>query len=77
MSNEDSAVYLVQHMVGDREETCKTVGIYTSKEAARLAVRRLRRKPGFCDHPKGFYIDKYLIDKDHWSDGFGNAWRIR
>jgi len=44
-------------------------------------VARLSLQPGFCGHPyvvdpqkdvdeQGFHIDRYELDKDHWTEGF-------
>ncbi len=49
----------------------KFIGVYASKELAEAAVTRVIKQPGFCDYPKGFSIDKYEINKDHWQEGFG------
>ena len=51
-------------------EGAKLIGVYSSKEAADGAIARLGDKPGFRDHPAGFDISEYPIDKDHWVDGF-------
>jgi homoserine kinase type II len=67
-------VYLLQHVRSDDEDSCKTIGIYSSDEEARAAIVRLRDKPGFRDYPEGFSIGPYPLNKDHWVDGFGNAW---
>ncbi len=59
----------------------KLIGVYTTREAAELAVARLSQKPGFCDHPtivdfekdvdqQGLHIDMYQLDFDHWTEGY-------
>ena len=76
-------VYIVQHfhILPDGEEDTKLIGVYSTVEAARAAVERLAKQPGFSDEPEiinpgsddeeqGYYIDKYKIDEDHWTDGF-------
>jgi hypothetical protein len=64
-------VYLLQHVYErDDTEQVKTIGIYSSESSARLAADRLRAQPGFRDHPEGFEIGPYLLDKDYWADGF-------
>lgn len=68
------SVYLVQHAHDlDGREEIKIVGIYNSRNEAALAVRRLRRRPGFRHYPKGFHIDRYEIGKDRWAEGFVSA----
>jgi hypothetical protein len=76
-------VFVLQHVRVDDDgyEDTKMIGIYSSIDAARAAVVRLRDKPGFCDNPNvvdpeaddygGFNIDEYTIDEDNWVEGFG------
>lgn len=66
-------VYVVHHVRSDDEygENAKLIGVYRSKEAADNAAARLKDKPGFCDSPDGFHFDLYELDKDHWTEGFG------
>ena len=58
------------HELPDGEEDVKLIGIYSSEEAARLAISRLSRQPGFQQVPSGFQVESYEVDKDHWSEGF-------
>lgn len=37
---------------------------------AEKAIERLVRQPGFRDFPDCFSMDQYIIDQDHWEDGF-------
>jgi homoserine kinase type II len=80
--NTKEKVYIIQHqhILNDQEEI-KFIGAYSSEDAAKEAIRRLRVQPGFRDYPKlikpgidkeheGFYIDAYELDKDHWAEGF-------
>jgi hypothetical protein len=66
-------VFVLQHVneLEDAAEDVKFIGVYSSEDAAREAVARLGRQPGFCDHPDGFHIDRYRVDADHWVEGFG------
>jgi homoserine kinase type II len=79
-------VWLLQHLhvLPGEAEDVKTIGIYSSREAALAAVARLKTQPGFRDFPHvvnpdaasapdGFYIDKYLVDQDNWSDSYVTA----
>ena len=65
-------VHLLWHVRKDDEhaDDAKMVGVYSSQDAAEAAIARLAGKPGFTDHPAGFQIDEYPLDKDHWVDGF-------
>ena len=51
-------------------DNAKLIGVYSSNDEAHAAIARLCDKPGFRDHPAGFQIDPYPLDKDHWVDGF-------
>jgi homoserine kinase type II len=64
-------VYVLHHVreVGDSEDT-KLIGVYRTEDAARAAIERLSPMPGFRNHPNGFHIDRYELDKDHWAEGF-------
>ena len=48
----------------------KLIGVYESQDAVQAAVERLRVQPGFRDTPEGFKIDRYEINKDHWTEGY-------
>ena len=65
-------VFVVQHASApaDGREDVKMIGVYTSQEFAEAAVGRLRARPGFCETPHGFSVDRYELDADHWTDGF-------
>lgn len=66
-------VYVVRHVhVADNgdDEDVKFIGVYSSEDAANAAIARLRLQSGFRDHPAGFRVDPYEIDKDHWTEGF-------
>ncbi len=65
-------VYVLQHVheFKDGEEDVKMIGVYSTQEQAEAAVGRMRLQPGFSDTPKGFCIDRYPLDQDHWSEGY-------
>jgi hypothetical protein len=52
-------------------DDAKMIGVYSSEEAAQAAKRRSALLPGFRDHPDGFIIDRYQVDNDNWTEGFG------
>lgn len=66
------AVYVVQHVhiINDDEEDVKMIGVYSTEQLAWEAVVRLRLQPGFCDVPEGFYVSRYELNQDHWTEGF-------
>lgn len=65
-------VYVVQHSYEvDVYDEIKFIGVYSSEENAKSAVNRLKNKEGFSSFPENcFYINKYLIDEDNWTEGF-------
>ncbi len=65
-------VYIVQHVheFTDGTEDVKIIGIYKLESDALSAVARLQNVNGFNEHIDGFNIDKYELNKDHWSEGF-------
>ena len=65
-------VYLLWHSYGDHlDKTAKLVGVYSSRASAEAAILRKLQYPGSQDHPAGFLIDPYTLDRDYWSEGFG------
>lgn len=67
-----ASVYVVQHvhaLPGDIEDV-KFIGVYASELDAQRAVAKLRTAPGFREHPDGFSVDCYELNKDHWTEGF-------
>jgi hypothetical protein len=63
-------VYVLQHE-NPKTENVKLIGIYSSKSGAKAAIVRLGKQLGFSKAKKGFTIDKYEIDEDHWTEGYG------
>jgi len=70
-----NVVHPLWHVRADDEyaDDAKFIGVYSSEEEAKKAIVRLKDQPGFRDHPAGFQISKYEINKDHWTEGFGVA----
>lgn len=67
-------VWLLQHSylldAGEDVYETKTIGIYSTQEKALEAVGRLRETEGFSRYPEDFYIDRYELDADNWTEGF-------
>jgi hypothetical protein len=65
-------VFVVQHAhaLDEDNEDLKFIGVYSTEENAKTAVSRLSLRPGFRETADGFHIDRYVVDKDHWTDGF-------
>jgi len=65
------SVFVVQHSYElDGCGETKFIGVYTTRQAAEDAIRRLKLTPGFRDHPADFSVDGYPLDLDHWTEGF-------
>jgi hypothetical protein len=66
------SVYLLQHVAREdtEDEDVKLLGIYTSKSKGESAIKRLAKLPGFKRYPKGFYLDRLILDEDMWTEGF-------
>jgi hypothetical protein len=57
----------------DGQDDAKFIGAYRTEDDARCAIGRLRDRPGFRHFPDGFQIEKYELNKDHWTEGFVTA----
>jgi hypothetical protein len=68
-------VYLLWHVRSDDEDgdDAKLIGVYSCEASAQSAIDRKKNQPGFVDHPDGFEIAEYKIDRDAWSEGFVSA----
>lgn len=72
-----STVFLVHHSYEyDTEdsfenEEVKFIGVYSTRDMAEAAVRRLQTQPGFRDHAaECFLIEEHTLDEDNWTEGF-------
>jgi hypothetical protein len=67
------AVFILHHRRADDEygDDAKLIGAYRTEADAKAATARLAGQPGFLDHPDGWHIDRYALNQDHWSEGFG------
>ena len=67
-----SSILVVQHVHAHRDgtEDVKFIGVHSSKHVAGLGIRRLCRKPGFRSTARGFHVDRYELDHDHWTEGY-------
>ena len=64
-------VFLMWHVRKDDEyaDDAKLIGVYGTRSDCNEAIARLKHKPGFRDHPEGFQIEEYSLNKDHWTEG--------
>ena len=69
---EATTVWLAWHeRESDGCKEFKMIGVFSTREAAEAAIDARRGKPGFADHPDGFEIGAYVVDRDAaWIDGF-------
>ena len=68
-------VFVVQHQhYLDGCDEVKFIGVYSTARRGQAAVTRAKRLPGFRDHPDGFSVDAYEVDKSHWPEGFKTVW---
>lgn len=78
-----ATVFILEHLhIHEHGEECvKRIGVYESMEAAEGALNRVATQPGFRDYPNliansdfgdysGFYITRYVLGKDHWTEGY-------
>jgi hypothetical protein len=64
-------VYLLWHDHDfDAEVEVKLLGVYSSEQKAEDARLRVSNEPGFREHPDGFQISRYEVDKNRWTEGF-------
>lgn len=43
---------------------------FLQKKKAKDAIEMYKKLPGFCEHMKDFYIDKYFVDERCWTEGY-------
>jgi len=69
---EGTSVWVAWHELEiDGCNELKLIGVFSTRERAEAAVDARRGKPGFVDHPDGFEIAAYVVDRDAaWLDGF-------
>jgi hypothetical protein len=65
-------VYILTHVVrpGTDSEDFKMLGVFSSRSAAGSALQIASKLPGFRDFTSGLSIDRYLLNKLEWREGF-------
>lgn len=53
-----------------RGEDEKLIGVYSTRENAEAAIERMKGQPGFVDNVEGFCIARYVMNEDHWTEGY-------
>jgi ATP-dependent Clp protease ATP-binding subunit ClpA len=61
-------VYLLWHIDAKHDE--KVIGVYRTRADASAAIERTKDKPGFADAGGRFEIAEYVMNQDHWIEGF-------
>ena len=64
----DETVYLLWHY--DKFEGEILIGVYQSSLDAEAAIERVKNKPGFCEEGGEFEVVPYVLNRDHWTEGF-------
>ncbi len=64
--------WMVYHEFEDAEfcEHFKVIGFFRTREQARTVVRNLKRRPGFADHQRGFFVGRPTLNEAAWEEGF-------
>lgn len=68
-----NTVFVLEHLYESADtsvQEAKLIGVYSSREKAEKAIEKLIKQPGFRDFPDYFNIDEYVIDQNHWDEGF-------
>ncbi|CAB1075435.1 hypothetical protein D1AOALGA4SA_3255 [Olavius algarvensis Delta 1 endosymbiont] len=68
-----NTVFVLEHsyeLSATGEQKTKLIGVYSSRKKAENAIERLVLQPGFKDFPDYFNIDEYVLNQDHWEEGF-------
>jgi len=70
-----SAVYVVypEYEFPPEIDNTRFVGLSASGEDAARVITHLKTKPGFREHAGGFTVDRYLLNQDHWDEGYFTA----
>lgn len=62
--------YVTRYYLEKEIEDGKIIGIFSSKDAAKIIVNEYKKISGFKKHKNGFIIEEYVIDKKYWTEGF-------
>ena len=68
-------VYFLSHEWYDGEfDYVSVLGYYSTHQKAEEAKQKYRYDPELMQHPEGFCVDNYKINKREWTEGFF-SWR--
>jgi hypothetical protein len=70
---QEKYLYIVSHDFETLKQldNPRQIGVYSTQQQAEMAVTRTKRLPGFRDFPDNFMIGRFLVNEDHWREGFG------
>jgi hypothetical protein len=59
-------------LVWDEEDgdDLKKLGVYSSEQRASERIEQAGSLPGFIGEPDCFMINRHLVDRDEWTEGF-------
>lgn len=67
----DTYVYFLSHEWYDGEyDYISYLGYYSDLQKAEEAEQKYCREPELVEHPEGFCIDRYEINRRKWTEGF-------
>lgn len=67
------SVYLLYHLRKEETESdtqLLLIGAYRSENDAKVAIERIKSKPGFAKYPDGFEYHSCALGVENSSDGF-------
>lgn len=65
--------YVLGDVLNAQRHNGKFIGIFATEADARQAVARVKEQPGFGDHPDGFHLFPFDVDRSYWAKGFRRA----
>jgi len=67
-------VFVLHHVRADDEygDDAKLIGVYRTRSSAGCDGSA-RPSAWIRGHPNGWHIDRYVLDQDHWEEGFAVA----
>ncbi len=74
-SGKKNSVFVLwhNHVIEPGNEDDKLIGVYSSIKTAKDAQKRMSKLAGFRTSKRGFSIEEYEINADHWKEGFATV----
>jgi hypothetical protein len=66
------SVFIVHHVheFEDGHEDHKIIGVFTTQEAAAVALAQVKDQPGFKECLQGFEITEWQLNRVGWPEGY-------